>query len=56
MRGRATLTLHQETDVDMGPFLRRLVRLEHNPFIMPLPPPSKDPVGDDLRLIPQVSG
>ena len=55
MNGKVTLVLAQESLQKFGPFQNRLLQLETDERIQPLPGNlgGPDPVGSDLALIPQ---
>ena len=52
--GSLTITLAQESLVKFGKFQRRLIPLENNPLILPLPPTVHDPVGKDLQDVAKI--
>jgi hypothetical protein len=55
MDGKVTAILHQEgLAQSRSPLTRRMVKLQDNEFVLPLPPTSKDPVALDLSEIPRV--
>ncbi|KAJ1454221.1 hypothetical protein M885DRAFT_522003 [Pelagophyceae sp. CCMP2097] len=51
--GKCTLTLHAEASKQPA-MAKRLLPLDDNPLILPLPPDSDDPVGTDISDIPRV--
>ena len=55
MGGQVTAVLFQEGLAQSNaPLTRRMVKLQDNEFVLPLPPTSKDPVAVDLAEIPKV--
>jgi len=51
--GLASIVLHQETFKAGSSFSKRLLPLQENPLVLPLPPLSEDRVGENIKLIPK---
>jgi len=54
MGGRVTVSLIQESLSKFGLLRHRMIPLEDNPLVLPLPPIMSDPVGSDIADIPRI--